>query len=60
MEWKVQGGERVEILSRDRLKPHLGVEASKASVPTKYLRPRTASVTSVASAHVAAKPEGPV
>ena len=51
------GSERVDIISRDRLKPHLGSVAPKAAVPPKRGRPRTASV---ASASVAAKPGGPV
>ena len=57
---KVQVGERVKILSRDRPKPHLGSVAPKAAVPPKRGRPRTASVASVASASLAAKTRGPV
>ena len=53
---KIQVGEKVEIISRDRLKPHLGSVAPKAAVPPKRGRPRTASV---ASASVAVKPGGP-
>ena len=60
MVWKVQVGERVEVISRDSLKPHLGSVAPKAAVPPKCGRPRTASVVSVASASEAAKPGGPV
>ena len=33
--WKLQVGERVDVVSRDRLKPHLGSVASKAAVPPK-------------------------
>ena len=58
--WKIQVGERVDVVSRDRLKPHLGSVAPKAAVPPKCGRPRTASVVSVASASEAAKPGGPV
>ena len=53
-------GERVEAISRDCLKPLLGSVAPKATMPTKRGRPRTASVASVASASVVAKPGGPV
>ena len=45
--WKVQVGERVEIISKDHLKPHLGSVAPKATVPPKHGRPRNASVASV-------------
>ena len=31
--WKLQVGERVEVVSRDRLKPHLGIVAPRAAVP---------------------------
>ena len=58
--WKIQVGERVDVVSRDRLKSHLGSVAPKATVPPKCGRPRTASVVSVASASEAAKPGGPV
>ena len=58
--WKVQVGERVEVISRDSLKPHLGSVAPKAAVPPKRGRPSTASIVSVASSPSAAKPEGPV
>ena len=58
--WKLQVGERVDGVSRDRLKPHLGSVASKAAVPPKRGRPRMASVNSMASASGAAKPGGPV
>ena len=44
---KVQVWERVEILRRDHLKPHLGSVAPKATVPPKHGRPRNASVASV-------------
>ena len=38
--WKVQVGEKVEIISRDRLKPHLGsVDPVAARLPTRG-RPR--------------------
>ena len=42
--WKIQMGERVDVVSRDRLKPHLGSVAPKAALPPKRGRPRTASV----------------
>ena len=58
--WKLQVGERVDVVSRDRLKPHLGSMAPKAAVPPKRGRPRMASVNSMASASGAAKPGGPV
>ena len=58
--WKIQMGERVDVVSRDRLKPHLGSVAPKAALPPKRGRPRTASVVSVASASGAAKPGGSV
>ena len=58
--WKIQVGERVDVVSRDRLKPHLGSVAPKAAVPPKRGRPSTASIVSVASSPSAAKPEGPV
>ena len=50
----------MDVVSRDRLKPHLGSVASKAAVPPKRGRPRMASVNSMASASGAAKPGGPV
>ena len=31
--WKLQVGERVDVVCRDRLKPHLGSEAPEADVP---------------------------
>ena len=58
--WKVQVGERVEILSRDRLKPHLGSVGPKAAVPLRRGRPRVASAASVALASSAAKLGGRV
>ena len=58
--WKIQVVERVDIIGRDRLKPHLGSKAPNAAVPPKRGKPRLASVASVASASVAAKPGGPV
>ena len=58
--WKIQVGERVDVVSRDRLKPHLGSVAPKAAVPPKRGWPSTASIVSVASSPSAAKPEGPV
>ena len=58
--WKVQVGNRVEIITRDCLKPHLGSVAPKAAVPPKRRRPRMASVTSVVSPSLAEKPGGPV
>ena len=54
--WKIQVGEMVDVVSRDRLKPHHGSVAPKAAVPPRRGRPRTASVISVASASVAAEP----
>ena len=58
--WKLQVGERVEVVSRDRLKPHLGSVAPRAAVPPTRGRPRTASVAPVASSASAKKPGGPV
>ena len=58
--WKVQVGERVEVISRDRLKPHLGSVAPKAAILPQRGRPRTAPLVSVALSPSAAKPEGPV
>ena len=58
--WKLQVGERVEVVSRDRLKPHLGSVAPRAAVPPTRGRPRTASVAPVASSSSAEKPGGPV
>ena len=58
--WKIWAGERVDVISRDRLKPHVGSVAPNAAVPPRRRRPRTASVVYVASASVAAKPGGPV
>ena len=57
---KLQVGERVEVVSRDRLKPHLGSVALRAAVPPTRGRPRTASVAPVASSSSAEKPGGPV
>ena len=56
--WNIWVGERVDVVSRDRLKPHLGSMAPKAAVPLRRGRPRMTSVVSVASASVAAKPGG--
>ena len=42
--WKMQVGERVDVVSRDRLKPHLGSMAPEAAMPPTHGRPRTASV----------------
>ena len=47
--WKLQVGEMVDVVSRDRLKPHLGSVAPEAAVPPTRGRPRTASVAPVAS-----------
>ena len=58
--WKLQVGERVDIVSRDRLKPHLGSVAPKAAVPPIHGRPRTASVAPVASPSLAEKQGGPM
>ena len=58
--WKVQVGKKVEIISRDRLKPHLGSVDPVAARPPTLGRPRTASVTSVASSASAKRPGGPV
>ena len=58
--WKVQVGERVEIISRDRLKPHLGSVEPDAAQPQRRGWPRTASVSSVASPALANRPGGPV
>ena len=54
--WKLQVGERVDVVSRDRLKPHLGSMAPKAAMPPRHGRLRTASAVSVASASEAEKP----
>ena len=58
--WKLQVGERVEVVSRDRSKPHLGSMAPRGAVPPTRGRPRTASVAPVASSPSAEKPGGPV
>ena len=58
--WKLQVGERVEVVSQDRLKPHLGSVAPRAAVPPTLGRPRKASVAPVASSSLAEKPGGPV
>ena len=58
--WKLQVGERVNMVSRDRLKPHLGSVALRAAMPPTHGRPRTASVAPVASTSSAEKPGGPV
>ena len=42
MAWKLQVGEMVDIISRDRMKPHLGSMAPKAAVLPTRGRPRTA------------------
>ena len=52
---KVLVCERVDIISRDHLKPHLGNLAPKATVPPKRGRPRTASVVPLTSSLAAAK-----
>ena len=54
--WKLQVGERAEVVSRDCLKPHMGGWAG----PPTCGRPRTASVATVASSSSAEKPGGPV
>ena len=56
--WKLQVGERVEVVSRDRLKPHLGSVAPRAAVPLTRGRLRTASAAPVASSSAAEKPGG--
>ena len=58
--WKLQVGERVEVVSRDRLKPHLGSVAPEGAVAPTHGRPRTASVAPVASPSLAEKPGGPM
>ena len=58
--WKIQVGKRVDVISRDCLKPHLDSVAPKAAVPPRHGRPRTAYVVSVAFAYEAVKPVGPV
>ena len=58
--WKLQVGERVEVVSRDRLKPHLGSVALRAAVSPTRGGPRTASVVPVTSSAPAKKPGGPV
>ena len=42
--WKLQVGERAEVVSRDHLKPHLGSMSPTAAVPPTRGRPRMASV----------------
>ena len=58
--WKLQVGERVDVVSRDYFKPHLGSAAPEAAVLPTRGRPRTASVALVASTSLAEKPGGPV
>ena len=58
--WKLQVGERVEVVSRDCLKPYLGSESPRAAVPPTRGRPRTAYVAQVVSPSLAEKPGGPV
>ena len=58
--WKLQVGERVEVVSRDRLKPHLGSVAPEGAVAPTHGRPRTASVAPVTSPSLAEKPGGPM
>ena len=58
--WKLQVGERVHVVSRDGLKPHLGSMAPEAAVPPTCGRLRTASVAPVAFTSSAEKPGGPV
>ena len=58
--WKQQVGERVNMVSRDRLKPHLGSVAPRAAMPPTPGRLRTASVAPVASTSLMEKPGGPV
>ena len=58
--WKLQVGERVHVVSRDGLKPHLGSMAPEAAVPPTCGRSRTASVAPVAFTSSAEKPGGPV
>ena len=58
--WKLQVGERVEVVSRNRLKPHLGSVAPRAAVLPTCGRSRTASVSPVASSSSAEKPGGHV
>ena len=58
--WKLQVGERVKVVSRDRLKPHLGSVAPRAAVPPTRGRPRKASVDLVDSSSSSEKPGGPV
>ena len=58
--WKLQVGERVNVVSRDCLKPHLGSVAPRGTKPPTHGRPRTAYVALVASPSPAEKPGGPV
>ena len=58
--WKLQVGDKIEVVSRDQLKPHLGRVAPEAAVPLRRGRLRTASVAPMASSSAAEKPEGPV
>ena len=58
--WKQKVGKMVDVVTMDRPKPQLGSVDHKASVLPRRGMLRTASVVSVASASVAAKPGGPV
>ena len=58
--WKLQVGEGVEVVSRDRLKPRLGSMSPRAAVPPTRGRLRTASVAQVVYPSSAEKPGGPV
>ena len=58
--WKLKVGERVDVVSRDNLRHHLGSVALEAAVPPTRGGPRTASVATVASTSSAEKPGGPV
>ena len=58
--WKLQVGDRVDVVSRDRLKPHLGSVAPKAAVLPRRGRLRAAFVDSMASTSGVAEPGGPV
>ena len=58
--WKLQVGDRVEVVRRDRLKPHLGSVARRAAMPPTRGRLRMASGAPIASTSSAEKPGGPV
>ena len=58
--WKLQVGERVDVISWDCLKSYLGSVAPKAAMLPRPRRPRMDYVVFVAFASGAAEPGGPV